>query len=368
MKTPPKVKGHFLLGSLLDVKRSILDFLLKSARTYGDIFQCTATMLEDWTARNAKDTPINIAAEMMGLTTQIMAAVIFGKDEVKDTSRFIDNLTVLEEMIIHREFGIGRFFTWAPTPGNTKFNRAIQCLREETAKNVQRYKGGDKGKCLLSMLADPQNKKVLTDRELSDQALTFIQAGHETTATSLNWLFYFLARNPGVESKLRAELDEVLNGAAIQAEDLDRLTYLEMAVNETLRILPSAGLTGRQALQDDEIDGFAISEKSFVMMSPYVMQRTAAYWENPTAFEPERFTPDKIRKRHPYSYFPFLRGPHQCIGQDFALMEIRLIAATILQKYQLKLVSDEELRPTTIPILKIPNNCMLMNLNAISPF
>src|SRR5215831_9201921 len=140
MKTPPKVKGHFLLGSLLDVKRSILDFLLKSARTYGDIFQCTATMLEDWTARNAKDTPINIAAEMMGLTTQIMAAVIFGKDEVKDTSRFIDNLTVLEEMIIHREFGIGRFFTWAPTPGNTKFNRAIQCLREETAKNVQRYK------------------------------------------------------------------------------------------------------------------------------------------------------------------------------------------------------------------------------------
>src|SRR6185295_2004552 len=170
------------------------------------ITEYTVTMLENWTERNTLNAPINIAAEMMDLTTQIMAAVIFGRDEIKDTSQFINNLTVIEEMILHREFGVGRFLSWAPTPANKRFNRAIQRLREETATNVMRCKDGNKGKCLLSMLADRRNEKRLNDRELSDQALTFIQAGHETTATSLNWLFYFLSKNPAVESKLRSEL------------------------------------------------------------------------------------------------------------------------------------------------------------------
>ncbi len=190
---------------------------------------------------------------------------------------------------------------------------------------------------MLLAVRDEETGEGLTDRELRDQILTFIGAGHETTAVALAWTIYLLCRHPEADDRLRAEVAEVLGGRTPTAADLPRLAYTRRVIEESLRIYPPVYAVVRDAVADDEIGGFHIPARSMIILSPYVTHRHPEFWPDPEAFDPDRFLPDRSAGRPRFAWYPFLGGPHQCIGQEFAMMEMILTIAMLAQAFRFRL-------------------------------
>ncbi|MEC9071226.1 MAG: cytochrome P450, partial [Myxococcota bacterium] len=192
---------------------------------------------------------------------------------------------------------------------------------------------------LLAMLIearDEETGEALTEQNLVDGVLTMLIAGHETTANALAWTWQLLGDNPEAEAKVRAEVDEVLEGRLATLEDLPRLTYTTMVIHEALRLRPPGWFFGRTAEADDELGGFPIPAGWLVIMSPYATHRHPEFWPEPERFLPERHSPEATEARRPFAYFPFSGGPRNCIGSNFAMMEMQLVVATLIQRVQLE--------------------------------
>jgi cytochrome P450 len=192
---------------------------------------------------------------------------------------------------------------------------------------------------LLSMLLaarDEDSGEGMSDRQLRDEVLTLMIAGHETTANALGWTWYLLSEHPAVAAKLRVETTEVLGGRLPTMEDLPHLTYTRMVLDESMRLYPPAWATSRNAAGDDELGGYRIEAKSVVFLSPYLTHRHAEFWPEPDRFDPARFTPERVAARPRYAYFPFGGGPRLCIGNSFALSEAVLALATLAPRFELR--------------------------------
>ena len=189
----------------------------------------------------------------------------------------------------------------------------------------------------MLLRAQDEDGSQMTDRQLRDEVMTLFLAGHETTALTLTWAWYLLARNPEAESKLHAELSEVLGGRAPTVEDLPRLRYTEWVVKESMRLYPPAYAVGREAVRDCEVGGYRIPEGMQVFAFQWVVQRDARWYEEPEAFRPERWREEVASRLPKFAYFPFGGGPRQCIGNFFATMEAVLVLATVAQRFRLRL-------------------------------
>jgi cytochrome P450 len=187
----------------------------------------------------------------------------------------------------------------------------------------------------------------MTDRQIRDEVMTIILAGHETTANALSWTWYLLAQHPEAEAKLHAELDEVLDhGQRLPTvEDLPRLRYTEMVVSESMRLYPPAWIVGRLAIKDFNARGYVISAGSLVLISQYVTQRDPRYFIDPLRFDPERWTMEARESRPAYSYFPFGGGARRCIGEGFAWMESVLLTAAIASRWRMRLDASHTVEP-----------------------
>jgi cytochrome P450 len=182
----------------------------------------------------------------------------------------------------------------------------------------------------------------MSRKQLRDEVVTLMLAGHETTAVALSWTFLLLSKHPDVARKLAAEVDDVLGDRAAPAiEDLARLRYTGWVVDESMRLYPPVWMVERQAIADDVIGGYRIPAGTYVGVSPWTLHRHPAYWENPEGFEPERFAPEREKERPRYVYLPFGGGPRTCIGNSFALMEAKILLATISKRYTLALRPGE---------------------------
>jgi cytochrome P450 len=175
---------------------------------------------------------------------------------------------------------------------------------------------------------------------LVDNLSTFLGAGTETTAVALCWAWYLLAKDPAARLKLQQEVDSVLRTNRPTFDDLPKLGYTRMVVDEGLRLYPPAWVIGRTAIADDEICGFHIPAGSALLMSPWLTHRDALYWENPERFDPERFTPQRSPDRPEYAYYPFGGGPRMCIGDRFSIMEQTLAVAMTAQRFEVQVVHD----------------------------
>jgi cytochrome P450 len=182
---------------------------------------------------------------------------------------------------------------------------------------------------------------AMPDKQIRDEIMTLLVAGHETTANTLSWTWYLLAQNREVEERLEAEIDAVMAGCVPELSEFSRLAYTDKVIQEAMRLYPSAWSISRRALGDDEIGGYFIPANSIVAMSPYTMHRHPAFWDEPERFDPERFTLEKIAARPRFAYFPFGGGARQCIGNYFALMESMIIIPAIARRYRMRLLSDE---------------------------
>ncbi len=184
----------------------------------------------------------------------------------------------------------------------------------------------------------PDTGEGMTDAQLADELLTFFIAGHETTAVLLTWLFVILDREPDWDARLAAEAQAALADRSATAADMARLPLTGLAIDEALRLYPPAWLTSRTAVDGDTLCGYRVDRGDVIGISPYAAHRLAAWWPDPERFDPMRFAPEQAVGRPRYAYLPFGGGGHLCIGNQFALMEARLVTASILRRFRVQRV------------------------------
>jgi cytochrome P450 len=308
-----------------------------------------------WTAAARADATIDVAADMTGVTLRIVAETLLGGDVRVDTRAVAAAVAVVVAETNRRAATWPQLPERVPTPANRRFRAAIATLDGVVGGIIRARRAapslhGGGAADLLAMLMEARDEETgegMSDRQLRDEALTIFVAGHETTANAMSWAFYQLSRTPAIERRLRAELAAVLGGRTPTMDDLPRLPYVRMVIQEVLRLYPPAWTIGRAVAADDEVCGYVLPAGSLALVSPYVTHRHPAVWDNPEGFDPERFDP---RHGEPsrYAYFPFGAGPRICIGNTFALMEMQLLLATLAQRCTLTLVPGErvELEPS----------------------
>jgi cytochrome P450 len=302
----------------------------------------TLAKLERWRTRVSQDRPLDVADEFMRLTMEVATLALFSTSGRGDIDKIGSAITTLLDDVTFR-------FTFpfypplkVPTPRNRRFLAARATLDAIVYRIIaERRQRPDEHDDLLAMLMQARDEETgegMSDRQLRDEVVTLFLAGHETTANALTWASFLLSTHVAVERRLRAEVDEALQGRVPTASDLPRLPYTRMVIDETLRLYPPAWITNRRAIEADAVCGYRIPADATVSISPYVTHRDPTLWENPEGFDPERFTPERSARRPHYAYFPFGGGPRQCIGKGFALMEATLVLALLTQRYELHLV------------------------------
>src|SRR6266566_1031812 len=293
--------------------------------------------------------------EMMRLTLRVVGQPLFTIDLSNETETVSRAVTTLSKLVLDY-MSVPFPPLWVPTPRNRRITSAIRTLDTVvqdiiTARRQQHTDSGD----LLSMLLSARDEETgegMSDKQVRDEVMTLLFAGHETTSNLLTWTWYVLSQHPEVERRLHEELDAVLTGQRPSVEHLTHLPYSRMVLEETLRLYPPAWSLARKARAGDCVGGYAIPAKSVILMIPYVTHRHPAFWEHPERFAPERFTPERAAARSRYAYFPFGGGPRQCIGNNFALMEAHLILATVAQRYHLHLVPEHAVEPEALLTLR----------------
>ncbi len=244
---------------------------------------------------------------------------------------------------------------WVPRPGRMLSGHALGEMKKvaDTAIEARKARGAKDTPDLLDLLlagVDPETKKTMNTAELRDNLLTFIVAGHETTALTLAWALYLCAFDQDVQAKARAEISEICGDAPLTGDMAAQLTYVRQIVDETLRLYPPAGIISRTAQANDMLCARDIRPGDTVMIPIYALQRNRLLWDEPDAFRPERFADRKAIDR--YAYLPFGDGPRICIGASFAIQEAVIVLATLLRRFRFNEIAGRPPKPVMILTLR----------------
>ncbi|AXI45092.1 cytochrome P450 [Sulfitobacter sp. SK012] len=301
---------------------------------------------------------VNMLDEMVTTTFDVIGDVTFSGGDTFDRDsvhKAIDDYIAEAGKI--SLFDILGFPDWMPRPGRLMSGKALKEMKGMADQAItERAERGHEGvPDLLDLLlagVDPKTKRQMNTAELRDNLLTFIVAGHETTALTLAWAMYLMGFDQDAQDRARAEAQSVLQGRAATGEDVKDLPFIRMIVDETLRMYPPAGIISRTAQQKDTLCEREILPGDTVMIPIYALGRHAMLWDDPDAFLPERFADRKSIDR--YAYLPFGDGPRICIGASFALQEAVIILATLLSRFKFTPVPGKEPDPVMILTLR-PN-------------
>ena len=316
------------------------------------------TAAERSCARIAQAGPraIDFLGEMVTTTFDVISDVTFSGDDTFNRNAVhgaIDDYIAEAGKI--SLFDILGFPDWVPRPGRITSGKALREMKQVADRAIDdRSRRGNTGTPdLLDLLLqgeDPKTKRRMNTAELRDNLLTFIVAGHETTALTLSWSLYLMGFDQSVQEKARAEAQSVLGGRAATGADLENLPYTRQIIDEALRLYPPAGIISRTACKPDTLGGREIRSGDTVMIPIYALGRNRLLWDDPDAFRPERFEDRKNIDR--YAYLPFGDGPRICIGASFALQEAVIILATLLSRFRFTPVPGKDPEPVMILTLR----------------
>jgi cytochrome P450 len=309
----------------------------------------TNVMLQQWDTYARERQRFDVAEEMTNLTLRIVSKSLFGIDMSAKTNSFC------QAFLQASAFLVDYFYMPFPplfihTSRNRRFWSAIQTIDAVASEIIynRRQQQEDVGDLLSILLnAVDENEQGMDEKQLRDEIVTLLLAGHETSATALAWTWYLLAQHPEAQERLHAELDQVLTGHIPTVEDLPQLEYTRMVLDEAMRLYPPGWQIMRRAIQKDEIDGYRIPANSYILWSPYISHRHPDFWEKPEQFYPEHFSTECSARRPRHAYIPFSSGPRICLGSTFAMTEAQLVLATVAQQYRVSLVPGHpiELEP-----------------------
>jgi cytochrome P450 len=298
--------------------------------------ETTDAALDTW------EGPLDIQSSMMHLILAILTRTLFGAD-VRDEAEVIERSVAVQAKYLNdRLTSPVDIPENAPIPAQRRFLAARAALDRIVDRVIsERRRSGEDTGDLLSILLQAHDEETgapISDRQARDEIKTLLIAGHETTATTLGWTFYLLSKHPEIQERLRAELAQVLGDRPPVAADVVNLEYTTKVLYESLRLYPPLWIVSRMPIADDAIGGYAVPAGTSIIISSYLTHRHPDFWDNPEGFDPERFTPEARKARHRYAYIPFGGGPRGCIGFPFAMLEMPLVLARVLQRFRLSLV------------------------------
>ncbi|MPR34576.1 cytochrome P450 [Salmonirosea aquatica] len=334
----------------------------------------TELLVADWKTHDPTQ-PRDISKDMLGLTLNIVTKALFSTDVGDRVAGISDALNGIMHFADNTLKSFIRVPLKYPTPGNVQFLRAVQKVEEviygiingrrEQWKQDPDLRYDD----LLDMLMrtrDEETGETMSDGQLRDEVTTIFMAGHETTANALSWALYLLARYPEVAHKIREESTEVLAQKDKSTfEKARELRYTLQVVQEVMRLYPPAWVISRRSLAEDQIGPYAFPTDSYFLISPYTLHRRPEYWQEPEAFNPDRFTEGNAKDRPTYAYLPFGGGPRLCIGNNFALLEMQLVLAILLRDFEVSLLSpDQVVEPEPMVTLR-PKGSVTLKLKKV---
>jgi cytochrome P450 len=290
-------------------------------------------LLAEWQAKCAAGEPVNVTDDMSRLTLEIVLRVLFG-----------DDLLWMEQQAGENPFSI---FTEEPAR-DLKFAYRFRKLTTLIGRCVARRRESGAGPAgdspdYVSLLLNARDKETgegMSDREIIDELTTLIVAGHETTASALNWTWYLLGEHPDVEARLHAEIDASPEVEVPSLQAMEALPYSNMVIREAMRLYPPVWVVSRRTIQEDVLSGYTVPPGTDVFFSPYFVHRHPDFWKDPEKFLPERFAPEEEDARPRLTYLPFSAGAHHCIGETLAIYEMLVHLNRFARRFSLRRIDD----------------------------
>jgi cytochrome P450 len=299
------------------------------------------------TMEQLRGSELDISKLMMEITATIVLRSLFNVEESQSLDKIYESVEVMQRYIIkHVQSPIFSPLYYL-TSSHQEFKMSMKNMDDLVYGMMhERRESGEKKADLLQMLMDVEDADTgekMTDLQLRDELITLFSAGHETSANTLGWTFYMLAQHPEIVEKIRAEVNRILPNKEMPTfEQLREMTYTEQVINEGMRLFPPAWVIGRRALEDDEFEGFEIKKDVNILCEIYLMQRSEKLWDKPDEFNPDRFSAEAVKARPRHHFVPFGAGPRMCIGNHFAMMEMQLLMATIVQRFDFSVVESHK--------------------------
>ena len=279
-------------------------------------------LLRRWEQAAHKKVSVNVTRDVSFVALEVVLISLFGVDY----ERIAPHFNILTE----------------ESARNLEFAQAFRSLGKIVLQLVaQRRKDEIASNDILGMLMEARDQKTsqaMPDRQLVNEIKTLIVAGHETTASTLNWTWYLLSQHPEVEEKLSSELNNLLGSQIPGLDDLPKFAYTRQVIDEALRLYPAGWLLTRRALKDDHLGDYFVPAGTEIYISPYFIHRHPNLWEDPDRFNPDRFGPDHSHDRHLLAMLPFSAGPRTCIAESFARVEMQIHLMTIAKQLRLRFV------------------------------
>lgn len=331
--------------------------------------QCANAQADEWRATGAD--VVDVHKAMTRTTFDVIRQAVLGDPGALDRDAFLAALSSafggFSWQALFAAFGLPR---WTPHPGYFKMRAAVARLNAEAARIIaaRRAAVAERRDVLGLLLSarDPETGRVMSDGELGSNLFTFIAAGHETAAIGLAWTLWLLAKDQATQDRVREEVERIAGARDIGPEDVDRLVFTQQVVQESLRLFPPAPALTRQAKEDTRIGPHPISRKSSVFVAFWSLHRNERLWEEPAAFDPDRFAPEKAKARHRFAYLPFGGGPRVCIGMSFAMLEMTTILATLARDFRFTTVPG--FRPEVAPNITLrPKHGLPLRVERLAP-
>jgi cytochrome P450 len=325
----------------------------------GHMSRAAQAVVDHWRAASG-DLDVDLDAECRRLTMQSLGRSILGLDLNERADVIADCMHVASSYAADRALRPVRLPRWLPTPRRARARRAVATMLGVADEILQacRADPGRDAPLVHALIAavDPETGETLSDRDICNDLLIFMLAGHDTTATALTYALWELGHHPDLQDRVAAEVAE-LGDRELTPADVPRLGYTRQVLNEALRLCPPAAGVGRLAVCDFEVDGYRVKAGSIVAVGIQAVHRDPALWDDPMVFDPDRFTAEASAKRARWQFVPFAGGPRSCIGEHFALLETTLALATIVGSTEITSIADDfpvEVPYTTVAKGPIP--------------
>jgi enediyne biosynthesis protein E7 len=301
-----------------------------------------------WAAKAAAGEPINLTEDLSELTLEIVLHSIFGTDLAR----------------LERQMGANPFEVVAKeTNRDLKFAFRFRSLTKLVGDLIERRRREPEERFdfleMLMAARDRENNAPMSNKELIDEVMTLIVAGHETTAAALTWTWSLIGQHRDTAAQLEAEADAVAVGTPLGLDAAESLAFTHQVIQEALRLYPPGWLFTRRTLEADELGGFAIGPRTDVFISPYLLHRHPEFWSEPEEFHPERFAGADAEERHKFAYIPFSVGPRHCIGENLAMFEMLGHVSMMSRRFRLTRAGNDPIELEAQINLRPRSNLMM---------